>query len=64
MGKLIPIRKCAYCGSLAQGNFAIHRDGFGVGPEVDLCDDHGGYETPTCEEIWARIARPAPEATS
>jgi hypothetical protein len=45
-----------------QGNHSIHRDGFSVGPEVDLCDACGGRPEPTCEEIWDRIAEtPAPE---
>lgn len=48
---------CRYCGSVAQGNFSIHRDGFGEGPEVGLCDDCGKGTTPTCAEIWARIAQ-------
>lgn len=47
---------CAYCGGSTQGNYSIHRDGFGLGPEVPLCDEHGSKPTPTCEEIWARIA--------
>ena len=51
------LRPCAYCYQPAEGNYSIHRDGFGVGPEVDLCDAHGGGESPTCGEIWARIAR-------
>ena len=48
-------RVCAYCLGPAQGNYAIHRDGEGDGPEVDLCDAHGGFPTPTLGEIWARI---------
>lgn len=50
---------CAFCGSRSEGNYAIHRDGFGVGPEVDLCDACGSQETPSAGEIWERIARPA-----
>ena len=50
---------CAFCGKPAEDNFSIHRDGFGVGPEVDLCDACGGSETPTCEEIWDVIAKPS-----
>jgi hypothetical protein len=47
---------CVYCGRPEpQGNFTIHRDGFGEGPEVPLCDECGKYETPTCAEIWKRI---------
>jgi hypothetical protein len=49
---------CVFCGGATQGNYAIHRDGFGIGPEVDLCDDCGSESTPTCEEIWACIAQP------
>lgn len=50
---------CAFCGSPAEGEFAIHRDGFGVGPEVDLCNACGGEPEPTCEEIWNAIAEPS-----
>lgn len=49
-------RTCAACGNPAQGNAAIHRDGFCVGPEVDLCDDCGMHATPSCEVLWERIA--------
>lgn len=48
---------CAYCGEPSEGNHSIHRDGFGDGPEVPLCDKHGSHETPTEREIWARIGR-------
>jgi hypothetical protein len=58
--------KCAYCGWPAQGNYSINRDGMDVGPTVDLCDSCGSSETPTMEQIWARIAhsdvRPPSEA--
>lgn len=54
-----PAKKCAFCGGPAEGNYSINRDGFGAGPEVELCDEHGGHETPTCEEIWDHIALPA-----
>ena len=47
-----------FCGAPAQGNYGIHRDGFGAGPEVDLCDGCGSKPEPTCEEIWRRIAQP------
>jgi hypothetical protein len=50
---------CAYCGQPAEDNFSIHRDGFGVGPEVSLCDTCGSGPTPTAWEIWERIAQPA-----
>lgn len=54
-----PPGDCAYCGKPAEGNSAIHRDGFGVGPEVDLCDACGLGELPSCPEIWDRIAVPS-----
>jgi len=50
---------CAYCGKPAEGGFAIHRGGFGVGPEVDLCNACGSQETPTSWEIWEQIAQPS-----
>jgi hypothetical protein len=50
---------CAFCGGPAEGNCSIHRDGFGVGPEVDLCDAHGSGELPSCPQIWDRIAQPS-----
>jgi hypothetical protein len=51
--------RCAYCGQPAGGSFSIHRDGFGEGPEVDLCNDCGGSppEVLSCEQIWERIAQ-------
>jgi len=49
-------KPCAYCGKPSEGYFSIERDGFGEGPEVPLCVEHGAYETPTCEEIWERIS--------
>lgn len=52
------MKQCAYCGRPAQDNYAIHRDGFGVGPEVDLCDACGSRAFPTTAEIWHRIAQP------
>jgi NAD-dependent SIR2 family protein deacetylase len=54
---------CANCGERFEGEveFAIHRDGFGIGPEVPLCHDCGAYPCPTCAEIWFNIAdRQAP----
>ena len=48
---------CALCQQPSQGNYAIHRDGFGEGPEVDLCDACGGQITPTCREIWDAISQ-------
>lgn len=29
---------CAFCQKSVQGKYSIHRDAFGAGPEVDLCD--------------------------
>jgi hypothetical protein len=49
--------ECAACGAPAQGNYSINRDAICDGPEVPLCDACGGGEEPTCEELWARIAR-------
>ena len=51
---------CAYCEQAAEGNYAIHRDGFGIGPEVDLCDACGSGIEPTCADIWDHIAQPSP----
>jgi len=46
---------CAFCRAPAEGNYSVHRDGFGEGPEVDLCDACGADPEPTLETIWARI---------
>lgn len=48
---------CAFCGEPAEGNYTVHRDGFGEGPEVPLCDADGSQSEPTLDEIWDRIAR-------
>jgi len=47
---------CSYCGKSAEGNYSIHRDGFGQGPEVPLCDACGGEGTPALAQIWTRIS--------
>jgi hypothetical protein len=49
---------CSACGEAFVGPIggSIHRDGFGIGPEVVLCDPCGGHEFPSCEELWSRIA--------
>lgn len=47
--------ECAACGKFSEGNASIHRDGFGEGPEVELCDECGMAELPTCETVWAMI---------
>lgn len=50
---------CAYCGcGLRESNYATHRDGMGIGPVVPLCEECGGAERPTCQQIWNRIAWP------
>ena len=46
---------CANCGQAAEGNHSIHRDGQDLGPKLPLCDECGGEEYPTDEEIWERI---------
>jgi hypothetical protein len=51
------MENCVYCGSPAEGNFSIHRDGFGLGPEVPLCDGCGDSEEPSLAEIWAKIGQ-------
>ena len=48
---------CAFCEELAEGNYSIDRDGFGVGPTVNPCDACGGSDVPTCGDIWARIGQ-------
>ena len=58
------MNKCVFCGESAQGNYTIHRDGMGVGPEVNLCDSCGEDEFPSCEQIWEKIARPNTAAMS
>lgn len=59
----LQIAVCAYCGGVInrRGWGTIHRDGFGVGPEVPLCGDCGDYLEPSCEQIWERIAQPSDE---
>lgn len=52
---------CSYCEGAAEGNYTIHRDGFGEGPEVPLCDACGSRPEPTCEAIWERIAVAQPK---
>lgn len=48
---------CSYCMQPAEGNYSIHRDGFGEGPEVPLCDACGEGAWPTEEEIWSTIGQ-------
>lgn len=54
---------CAYCGGHADGNFSIHRDGFAVGPEVELCDECVEDPELSCFDIWDEIARPSDESS-
>ena len=61
----LTVPPCAACGEPTQGNHLIHRDGFGDGPEVDLCDGCGGKELPSCETLWKMIReRRTPEVSS
>jgi hypothetical protein len=52
---------CVYCGAESQGNYSIHRDGMGIGPEVPLCDACGRAPSPSLGAIWGRIAQPSNE---
>jgi hypothetical protein len=58
---LLTINKvhCSYCFVEIKGEveFTVHRDGFGIGPEVPLCVGCGSKPIPTLEEIWSKIAR-------
>jgi len=48
---------CANCARPAEGNYSVHRDGFGVGPEVPLCDWCGGSAASMrLDEMWAHWA--------
>lgn len=50
--------ECAACGKSYEGEsgYAIHRDGFGKGPEVPLCVWCGSEEHPTEAKLWQMIA--------
>jgi hypothetical protein len=50
---------CVYCGKDAEGNYSIHRDGFGVGPDVPLCDACAEDDDIECPDIWHKIAQPS-----
>lgn len=67
--RVSPVVRCAACGADAVEHaeprrpgmgaaayYSIHRDGFGVGPEVALCDACGWHETLTIETLWRRSA--------
>lgn len=57
MGAVHALQRCAFCSRRAEGNFSVHRDGFCIGPEVELCDHCGLYPTPSLPEIWAKIGQ-------
>ena len=52
--------RCAACGRSSEGHYSIHRDRFEAGPEVPLCNGCGSKPTPTCEQLWAAIAKRLP----
>lgn len=57
---------CAACGVAIPGEVQhrIHRDGFGLGPEVAICHWCGAFELPSCQTLWEDIkARNAGETT-
>lgn len=59
------LTQCAYCDARIAADapvYSIHRDDFGEGPEVPLCEACGSGQTPTCEQIWAKIGQGAVEA--
>jgi hypothetical protein len=47
---------CVFCSQPSQGNYTIHRDGLGLGPELPLCDACGEGAEPSCGAIWAKLA--------
>lgn len=49
-------KPCAACGKDAEGNHTIHRDGFGKGPKVPICNACGADVTPSCPDLWDQIA--------
>jgi hypothetical protein len=50
---------CCYCKkAFVESDYSIHRDDFGEGPEVPLCNECGEDDRISCEMIWARISRP------
>lgn len=46
---------CACCGGAGRHDRTIHRDGFGVGPEVPLCSACANHPEPLDETIWKNI---------
>lgn len=52
-------KPCTYCGKECEGHFSVHRDGFGMGPEIPLCDACGGSPSSvlSLETIWDKIAQ-------
>jgi hypothetical protein len=49
------VAPCAACGEPSFGRHSIHRDGFGLGPEVWLCDGCGASPLPTLYDLWKII---------
>ena len=51
------VQNCAYCSVpiIGKEEYSIHRDGFGIGPEVPLCLGCAGPEL-SCEVIWDKIS--------
>ena len=48
-------KTCAVCDRPSEGEYAIHRYGMGIGPEVALCNSCGSGPIPTCGQIWAYL---------
>lgn len=55
ISRVVEDLKCSFCDKPAAGNYAVHRDGFGEGPEVPLCDVCGSSSEPSLETIWNRL---------
>ena len=55
-GQVTVEKECWYCGGRSEGEHAIHDTHFMDGPEVPLCNGCGSGASPSCEEIWQRIA--------
>ena len=55
-------QRCAYCDTplIGEPAYSIHRDGFGEGPEVPLCEQCGAHLSPTYEQIWEKTAQVPP----
>ena len=57
MPNVLALRTCCYCGGVAGGDYAIHRDDMGVGPELPLCKACAEDDAITCEAIWAKTSK-------